>query len=278
MLVLILSRLPPLPERARVIVGLRSFDVEQDLLSSVSPFFQKAFQGPWIEAGTRTITLTDTDPETFAHFLEWLRSNEATTVKNQPSSNYFPDSYKDLPDRSLDKELRLMPLLRLWVLSDVLQTSSLQNDAMKLIANKYHNYDGKNIFTDVFDYVYENTPPRSALRRILVDFASYKMTYEFYEQNRTNLHGDFLEDLCSVFINLNRGFAAVDQKEGLIFAGMYYVPSEISAAGRTGDEQKTKSTEQKRRKQLDNAAQLATRKILKPKLRKPQKYSQPTEL
>lgn len=46
--------------------------VYKDLLCAVSPYFQKALKGPFIEAQTQSITLHDVDKRVFRVFLQWV--------------------------------------------------------------------------------------------------------------------------------------------------------------------------------------------------------------
>jgi hypothetical protein len=255
-----LGRLLLLPKKICVTVGPQSFYVEKDLLCSISPFFQKAFSGPWIETNNRAVTITDTDPETFNQFLQWLRTDE------DRSSNLSLQSLEYLTDRSFGKSLLLISLLRLWVLGDFLQIPSLQNDAIGFISNKYQDYSGKNISADTFEYVYQSTAPGSALRRIMVDFAAYKMTSNFYEQHRADFHGEFLEDFCSRLVKIKEE----NQETRHIFATMYYVPDR--------DAQKIQPRWIQDPKQDASPEQLASRLILTPKLHKPPQPSPPPEL
>ncbi|KAI4609514.1 hypothetical protein J4E83_008684 [Alternaria metachromatica] len=50
--------------------------VYRDVLSAVSPYFRSAFEGPFVEATDRSISLTDVTEQTFRMFLQWAHSQK----------------------------------------------------------------------------------------------------------------------------------------------------------------------------------------------------------
>ncbi|KAI4928972.1 hypothetical protein J4E85_005594 [Alternaria conjuncta] len=50
--------------------------VYRDILSAVSPYFRGAFEGSFVEATDRSISLTDVTEQTFRMFLQWVHSQK----------------------------------------------------------------------------------------------------------------------------------------------------------------------------------------------------------
>jgi len=55
--------------------------VYRDILSAVSPYFRNAFEGSFVEATDRAISLTDVTEQTFRMFLQWVHSQKCQLAK-----------------------------------------------------------------------------------------------------------------------------------------------------------------------------------------------------
>ncbi|KAI9716702.1 MAG: hypothetical protein M1812_005240 [Candelaria pacifica] len=106
---------PPLRGLFKTIVKVhvgpqkQSFDVHEELLCHVSPFFQAALEGHFKEATTQVVELPEDSPDTFQYFIQWL---------------YRLDLSHEAHDGG---NPRFTQLHRLYVLADKLQIKALKN-------------------------------------------------------------------------------------------------------------------------------------------------------
>ncbi|KAF2436752.1 hypothetical protein EJ08DRAFT_1892 [Tothia fuscella] len=54
----------------------KAFNIHENLLTQCSPYFRKAFKGPWKEAQAREMTLEDVTERTFDMVLRWIYSQK----------------------------------------------------------------------------------------------------------------------------------------------------------------------------------------------------------
>ena len=91
-----------------VYIGLRSFTVHEELICNKIDYFNKLFKGNFEEATTKTVTLKEDDPDTFAHVINWLYG-EAFVCKK--------DSCK-APVTVASDPGHILPSVALYVLAD----------------------------------------------------------------------------------------------------------------------------------------------------------------
>jgi len=89
----------------------RLFTIHKDFLCFYSPFFASAFNGPYKEGKTQTMTLFEIDLESFGMFVYWLYQRK-------------------LPTHTVDfEDVDLVYLANIWILGDRFLIPSLQNNA-----------------------------------------------------------------------------------------------------------------------------------------------------
>ncbi|KAI4925742.1 uncharacterized protein J4E92_006478 [Alternaria infectoria] len=127
------------------------FHVYEGLLSHYSSYFKAAMKDCW--GGLKTVELKDDNPEVFNAFFRWIHTGKL----------YFAlDASGKIP---LSTEL----ICEIYVFGDARGAPELCNAAIDLLIQQMHhewsfpNHD--------LAYVYENTLQRSALRKVLLDFA-----------------------------------------------------------------------------------------------------------
>jgi hypothetical protein len=257
-------------ETARIFVGddPDPFLINADLICNASPYFAKAFRGEFSEAESMQITLQQVDRSTVSDFLDWVRA--------APKPRTIRQSVGERPPSPpvLEHPVKLAPLVRLWVFADKHRVPKLQNQAMYRIASLYPHYDGCNIQPSLIDYVYHNSQSDSPLRRIMVDFAATKMDPGFYSENVSDLHVEFLEDLCLTQMQLARE----GSQGSLIYALQYYVSENLQDLRDPNSWQQREardSTVPHDLRQSATAGRLAERQILVP--RRPRQPKQKTK-
>jgi hypothetical protein len=171
---------------ATILVGPSriKFRVPVHVLTDQSPFFAKAFQGPFKEAETKVMELPDDEPETFARFKAWVR-----LARTKPDCVAIADT-------EVKNHMKILDLAKLWVFAEKVRVPILQNTVMSYIVDRYKDYNGRNIALDTFNYVFDNTTEHSQLRRVFVDFVVHNMDREWYDEHKGGLHVEFIEDLC----------------------------------------------------------------------------------
>jgi hypothetical protein len=259
---LLLTLCSPLPETAQIFVDEDPdpFLINLDLICEV-PYFANAFRGAFTESESKTITLRDVDRSTVSDFLDWVRALPKPRTRRERTLGP-PHS-----PRRLEHPSRLAPLVKLWVFADKYRVPKLQNQAMAKIADLYSVYDGKNIQPSLIGYVYDNSQLDSPLRRIIVDFAAAKMHPDFYSEIVSELHVEFLEDLCLAQMKLARQEDPYRQVSP-IHSLLYFV-SENTQDERDPDaaqqREARENTNPRNLSQFATIEQLAQRKLLVPR-------------
>ncbi|KAG9511699.1 hypothetical protein KCV07_g9986, partial [Aureobasidium melanogenum] len=57
-------------------ITIHTFRFHKELLCSLSPFFQKAFQGSFLEARTGIMHISDMSAEHFGIFADWVATGQ----------------------------------------------------------------------------------------------------------------------------------------------------------------------------------------------------------
>ena len=125
--------------------------IHKEIACYYSPMLDKAFNGPFTEGDTQTLIIDDFDyPDAFGAVQSWMYTQ---------SMNGWEAAW----GREYTKTLYIV-----WILADRLLMPNLQNE---LMGHLWKN----SLPLRIFDYVYENTGPRSKLRKYIADtMAGYK--------------------------------------------------------------------------------------------------------
>ncbi|KAL2045017.1 hypothetical protein N7G274_002792 [Stereocaulon virgatum] len=98
-------------DAVKVIVGTetqKTWSLPKKLLAHVSPFFDAALNGSWVEATSNDISLPEDNPAAFETFVQWIYSGKLVT-----------GSMDDIPR-----------YIRAWTLGDKLRCPAFQDCAM----------------------------------------------------------------------------------------------------------------------------------------------------
>ena len=113
-----------------------NYVVHKQLITFYSPFFDRAFNGQFIEGETQTMTLEDVDGNTFGLFVNWLYTQKVCHPGSKP------------------EKLEVMEMAMLWTLAGRFMIPKLQNQIMPDI--ELAMADGEwNIIFPVYKYAYE---------------------------------------------------------------------------------------------------------------------------
>jgi hypothetical protein len=153
-------------EPVKVLVGEANtpFYVHETLLRANGPFFDNAFKGPWKEREERTITLTETDPETFNIYLQWLYTARLFCTKEDDERD-DADSVAGILYREIERWSHC------YKLADFLQSSDFKDALIdtaieKMIKERCHSTSLPNI-------IYKYSSKDSVHRKMVVDTIVY---------------------------------------------------------------------------------------------------------
>ncbi|RDW92786.1 BTB/POZ domain-containing protein [Aspergillus mulundensis] len=138
----------------------KSFFVHDNLLRRSSAFFEKALDGPWIEATQRTVKLPEDNPEIFAiyaHYAHWLYSDNLAIVDNTSRESSLGDFFE---------------LTDCYVFGNKVLCPGFQNAVIDAYVMNWYNSSCRLLFRpgeEIVKRIYGNTAPGSALRRIVID-------------------------------------------------------------------------------------------------------------
>lgn len=140
------------------------FHVHMDLICQESPLFKAAFMGAgqFEETLEKSMHLHEEDPETVDRMIQWMYFKQYP-IKHELVAESFDES-----------EIASMQLITLYATADKFEVIELKNDVINrlynLVSHKYFVFHD-----DSIEYVYKNTPPKSQLRRLIVE-------WHFWEQ------------------------------------------------------------------------------------------------
>ncbi|KEQ65451.1 uncharacterized protein M437DRAFT_42061 [Aureobasidium melanogenum CBS 110374] len=214
-----------------VCVGIKKeeFCVHKELICTKSTFFDKALNGSFLEASTRLVRLEHISAPLFSIFVSWLYSGRLVYV-NPPGSDttiaedFFPLLFGNLQHMAssdnnptsqdpvlldIDEEdastWPLDVMAKLYILGDYLGVQQFNNHVISSIDGPSTWNRGLND-ADVptrplIRFVYNNTPPKSPLRDLIVDLVVYGQIW--WESNETweDLPAEFL---AKVMVSLGR--------------------------------------------------------------------------
>jgi len=133
---------------------IQEFTVDKSILCARSPFFNAAFNGPWLESATKTVSLPEHRPSCFATYVSWLYKEEFTIG--------LAVGKEDSPS-----------LLELYFFAEAVQDldfADIVSDALWRARYVTDQWYGANATR----YIYDNTAPSSPLRRMHVELMLFE--------------------------------------------------------------------------------------------------------
>lgn len=157
------------------------FRMHKRIICNVSPFFKAAFEGKFAEAQKQVLELPDESVAMFKHFQLWVYT-DSIMAKDE--------AVQDITSHSL---------AGLYIFGEKCGIPDLQNLAIDVIIDKHDIF--KRTPIEMINTVYDHTPDRAPLRRLLVDFMARNhvdIPRLFVEQVKKCFPKDFLFDLAIV--------------------------------------------------------------------------------
>ncbi|KAL8669249.1 MAG: hypothetical protein Q9168_006149 [Polycauliona sp. 1 TL-2023] len=146
----------------------RPFHIHKKLLCSKSTYFNAAFEGSFKEASEKKLHLLDEDSNIFQFYARWIY-NQDLELGGKEHEMFDVDA-----------------CCHVYILADKLGSESLQNLVMDVIHHNAITYRRSspdhlttnrfiNLCSETINYVYDNTPPSSHLRDILVHTLAWEI-------------------------------------------------------------------------------------------------------
>jgi hypothetical protein len=158
------------------------FSVHEDLICSRSRFFANAMRHDWKESEDRIVPLPDDLPSTFAIYRTWLYSGLLTS-------------------RGFSTTEEWGVLCSAYILGEKLQDSEFKDTVIDAMIEKINEEPMFEFNPEMVVEIYENTPPQSHARRLLVDLYTFAGKSSWLsKEKREFLHEDFLYALLVQFM------------------------------------------------------------------------------
>jgi hypothetical protein len=144
--------------------------LHENVLCQYSNFFRKAFQGKFLEASKKTMTLEEDDPVVFGHLIEWMYTGHL--VCNRPHKT--------------EDWNHLLDWCRLEILADKLGLSELQKAAITQFkkCDEMDEFDKNCTQIEVIEFIYGHYDEGSAFRERMVDNALWSFLYPTFKHFR----------------------------------------------------------------------------------------------
>ena len=178
------------------------FYLHKERLCQHSRFFAKAFDGGFVEANTKSMTMKDEGVEEFKLLEEWLYRGKFTPPKyGEPTAD----------------SQRSFLLIKLFCFAEKVEIMKLQNMALDRIRNfattTLSTIDNR--FRDIFttkqspyhsplaiEHAYSHTPPHSPLRRLLSELFAYNVDPHSPGLDLEDYPKEFVSEVC--LLNMKR--------------------------------------------------------------------------
>ncbi|KAH7138232.1 hypothetical protein B0J11DRAFT_421763 [Dendryphion nanum] len=165
---------------AEVLVGPEpptSFILHTSLLTSQSPYFRAALNGPFLESTTKSIRLQDESVNIFELCVSWL----------------YTGSIHPLPFK--DGKPAYYTLLHLYILADRLCFEGLRNRIVDVISDLADSTNSVLTPSDT-RILYEQIGDHTTIRKLILDLFAFKKTDKLLDEHADRWHAGFLRDLC----------------------------------------------------------------------------------
>lgn len=179
--------------------GLKVAHVHEDILRKHSRFFENALNGSWRESRDKRIKLPTDRPACFDIWIQWIYSGHIYSKRGD-----------EMTATIQNEEFNL--LCGAYILGDMLQDDDFKDAVLDVLIDTTLSTEPVRLPTTQARYVWENTPPQSSLRKLLIDMVVYMAGAEgFREQFRMGYNEDFYCDALEAMIKY-RG-VVIDQNQ-----------------------------------------------------------------
>lgn len=170
-----------------------AFGVHKDFACHYCPVFKASFNSSFIEGKTQKYTLTDTTEAVIRALVYWIYTQDIDA--RAPDEGSFSEKEAEAYEDNC--------LVQLWVLADRLLIGRLQNEVLRCIDERREK--SKQIAIHTLNYIYENTPSGSPLRRFVVHYCTFLSSSKQLEDKSAHFpHEMPIEMLCYISATVQR--------------------------------------------------------------------------
>jgi hypothetical protein len=141
--------------------------LHENVICHYSNFFRKAFQGNFLEASKKKITLGEDDPVVFGHLVDWIYTGSLAC--NHPHKT--------------EDWAHLLNWCRLEILADKIGIAALQEAAIAQFkeCDEMDEFDKNCTQIEIIEFIYQHYPESSAFRKRMVDNALWSFLHPTFK-------------------------------------------------------------------------------------------------
>lgn len=170
-----------------VLVGReeQQFILYQDVVCAKSKFFKAACSKKWREGQEKVVRLPEVQPDNFKAYCGWLYSGQCP----EPICTKDSDAYQQASEWK--------QLIDLHLLGETLDDVQLRNHSITVLFQSMRN---QNMIPHPsgLTLIWESTPPRSQLRKMLVHAVISRLNSEVFVKNMEEFPRES-ERLCDIY-------------------------------------------------------------------------------
>ncbi|CAD0056030.1 unnamed protein product [Aureobasidium pullulans] len=188
-------------EPAKIVVGPeeREFLIHKGLLCHYSEYFRGALSGSFKEGLEGAVPMPQEDPYLFEIVVSWC----------------YTRKLQDMADKA-GSEMDYLDLINLWIFGDKHIIPALQNAVMDAFMQK--NAAVKHIPSCYILHIYENTMPRSQMRRVVIDLVAYTGGLDEYVECVLSFWSDYYRGMLNGPFREAKGKTLTSDEDPYIFA------------------------------------------------------------
>lgn len=158
------------------------FNVHEDRLFEVSPFFKAAFESKFREATNRSMSLPEDDTDVVEQFVQWVYFGTLDYERLK--------EMKDLESPGFELTFRL------YVFADKYDLAQIKSLICKDMFKAFKGINWGRLDKDTLTYVYQSTVKNDLLRTMIKDALVWKTTCAWYEMEENLLWLHNMQDLA----------------------------------------------------------------------------------
>lgn len=176
-----------------------SFSIHEKLISSCSPFFDTALEGPWKEASEHSVKLPEDEPEVFTLYVRWLYSGQINPLSDQAGLNKITGDKLKLTGKEL-ADHEYTQLFKACFLADKLLDTGFHDAVIRAVLNKMNRYS-----VPVHDRLPGATPITLLFKKARLSSQVCRLVIDAYVKDASNqctITSDFKDIPATFFLLL----------------------------------------------------------------------------
>ncbi|CAN9470207.1 unnamed protein product [Alternaria alternata] len=186
---------------ARCVGETECLNVHRGVLYKSSKFFQNAMKPEWTDtqAGPNVIDLSDDPVDVVSDYIKWLYCDTIPNKQYEAVAN-------TREEKAEEAEKVFIALAKSYVFGEKIVDVRYKNAVLQTIATAIKAFDW-NMGPESVKIVYEGTPPKSSLRRLIAENVAYKAHDDSEEgvgwiQSFKKYHEDAKADMLEIIVKV----------------------------------------------------------------------------